>query len=314
MASIGSGQDRLGRLTAGAVDWLERNLSFFDPFSPQAQASPHGKVKAALELALLRQCWARSGSDDDSLSLAAELVTALWQRPGFLRLVASEPQHAAAYELIYVALAPPGIGTALRDEAISLLTASGYLTSAGKSPYLRLETRFYADKAGLEPQIEPYSELIGQSVLVDLPAEFPCSLPDAYAITHTAFYLSDFGTRTPDLTPEQAAKATRLVGRMLDHCVRQEMWDLISELIITLSCLGGDPLRTPGGEAALRCLERVQRPDGVIPGRSAVQAPDASASAGEFFHKCYHTTIVVILMSLIVTSKRESHATRFVSR
>ncbi len=307
MTSSDSAPDRLGRLTAGAVDWLGRSLPFFDPFSPQAQASPHGKVKAALELALLHHCWARSGPDDGLLKKPAVLVEALWQSAEFQSLVVSQPEHAAAYELIYVAVGPDGVGTDLRAATIAQLTGDGYLTSAGKSPYLRLETRFYADEAGISHSIEPYQELIDQSILVGLPAEFPCTLRDTYTITHTSFYLSDFGSRLPDLTSAQLAQAADVTGRMLDYCVSQDMWDLIAELIITLFCLGGDPLGTESGLAAIECLEQAQRPDGVIPGRSAAQSPDESATAGEFFHKCYHTTIAVILMSVIVSSTRGPH-------
>jgi hypothetical protein len=307
MTSSESAGDRLGRVTAGAVDWLARSLPFFDPFSPGARASPHGKVKAALELALLRHCWARSSAGDGRLKQADALVEALWRLPDFQHLVISQPQHTGAYELIYVALAPEGIGVSLRDATIALLEKDGYLTSAGKSSYLSLETKFYADKAGLESEIESYPELIDQSILVRLPAEIPCSLQDTYTITHTSFYLSDFGAKRPDLAPDRVVAAASLAGRMLDHCVRQDLWDLTAELIITLFCLGGDPLNTPAGLAAIRCLEQAQRPDGVIPGRSAAKQPDASATPGEFFHKCYHTTIAVLLMSAIVSSNRGTH-------
>jgi hypothetical protein len=295
--------DSLDQLSAGALDWLGRNLAFFNPYSADSRASRHLKVKAALELALLCHCWARLRPGDDQLGEATELIRMLWQRPDFPQLIAAaQPDYARQYGLIYGALAPAGIDGALCRATLAELAEAGHLEPRGKSPYLRIETRYYADKAGLGHGIEPYEELIGQSVLVRPPAALPMTNADAYAITHTSFYLSDFGFRDLGLARGSRESAQRLVARMLAYCARADRWDLACELVLTQFCLGEDPCRTPSGTAGLQSLVQAQAPDGAIPGRSKAQVPAAAAPASESFLRAYHTTLVTALMAVIVSS------------
>lgn len=295
----------LDQLSDGALDWLGGSLDHFDPYSSSAPSATHTKAKAALELALLCHCAARLDSAPDSLRGAADLVRALWRRPDFPDLFDVHPGHASSYWLIYTALAPAGIeGTPMR-------LSPGFLSPHGKSAYQRIEIRYYADKAGVRHGIEPYADLVPLSPLVARPAAEtehtePLAAPQAYALTHTAFYLSDFGRTGPGLTGDVTAHALGLVRRLLNHCVAHDRWDLAAELLLTEFILGTDPLRTPSGAAAVQCLARAQLPDGSIPGRSAELRATGSDTAAEFFGKAYHTTLVTALMALIVSSRRSS--------
>lgn len=305
----------LEQLSCGALDWLGRNLDHFDPFSASAPSATHGKAKAALELALLCHCAARTEHAPEALSGAIALVRKLWQDPDFPPLFDEIPAHASTYGLIYAALAPDGIDGTECQATLARLSPD-LLSPHGKSAYRGIEIRYYADKAGVRHGMEPYAELLPRSPLVALPsatAEAPASpdtaplaTPEAYALTHTAFYLGDFGRAAPGLTGSALAHARALVARMLDHCVGHDRWDLAAELVLTQFILGSEPLRTPSGAAAVECLVRAQRPDGAIPGRSAALQAPPSAPAGEFFRKAYHTTLVTALMALIVSSPRLS--------
>ncbi|MFE5941779.1 DUF6895 family protein [Streptomyces sp. NPDC056480] len=321
----------LEQLSAGALDWLGGNLDHFDPFSATTGATtatgsappssdrpaPRGKAKAALELGLLCHRAARpAGAAPDPLSGATALVRRLWQDPDFPRLFDDSPAYASTYRLVYAALAPDGIDDTPRREALARLDP-GFLSPDGKSPYLRIEIRYYADKAGVRHGVEPYAELLPQSPLVALRAAGPglaagnarstvepLTVPQAYALTHTAFYLGDFGRTDPRITGADLAHARDLTHRMLLHCVTRDLWDLAAELVLTQFVLGEDPLRTPSGAAAVECLARAQRPDGAIPGRSAELKAAPRVTAGEFFRKAYHTTLVTALMASIVSSPR----------
>lgn len=295
----------LDQLSDGALDWLGGSLDHFDPYSPSAPSATHTKAKAALELALLCHCAARLGSAPDSLNGAVDLVRALWRRPDFPDLFDVHPGHASSYRLIYTALAPAGI------DGTPMLLSPGFLSPHGKSAYQRIEIRYYADKAGVRHGIEPYADLVPLSPLVARPAPEPehvepLTAPQAYALTHTAFYLGDFGRTDPGLTGDVTAHARDLVRRLLNHCVTHDRWDLAAELLLTEFILGTDPLRTPSGAAAVECLARAQLPDGSIPGRSAALRATGSDTAAEFFGKAYHTTLVTALMALIVSSERAS--------
>ncbi|MFJ4779984.1 DUF6895 family protein [Streptomyces sp. NPDC088762] len=305
----------LERLSAGALGWLGGNLDHFDPFSASARSATHGQAKAALELALLCHCAARPADPPEALDEAGALVRKLWQDPDFPPLFAGVPKYASTYGLVYAALAPDGIDDTQVRATLARLDP-GFLAPRGKSPYQRIEIRHYADKADVRHTIEPYAELLPHSPLVAFRAAeprdatsgdgAPLTAPQAYAVTHTAFYLGDFGRTAPGLDGEALAHARDLVDRLLRHCVEHDRWDLAAELVLAQFILGSEPLDTSSGAAAVECLVRAQRPDGSVPGRSAALAAHPSAPGAEFFRKAYHTTLVTALMALIVSSPRPS--------
>lgn len=323
---------------AGTLGWIGRHLDHFDPFAPAHGAArtpdpggAHRPAKAALELALLTHCWTRlDPGDDPRRTEATDRVRAVWQHPGFPRLLTAEPRGATQYRLACAALAPAGTEDAPFRAAVAGLTAAD-LAPVGRSPYQRLELRYYADKAGVAHGIESYPELARRNVLVALPAtalararrrdaldrrdagaaqgaprpdEPPVTVPEAYALTHSAFYLSDFARTGPGLPDGAVADAAALTGRLLDHCVRHDWWDLAAELVMTQVCLGLDPTGTPEGAAALACLARAQCPDGSVPGRSANTRASTADPAAEYFAKAYHTTLVTALMTLLLGTGR----------
>ncbi|MFB7469560.1 DUF6895 family protein [Kitasatospora sp. NPDC056184] len=325
---LGIGGD-LRRLSDGTLGWLGRHLDHFDPFAPgrpapgPAEREPggaHRPAKAALELALLTHCWTRlDDAADPRRAEATARVRAIWRHPGFPRLLTADPRAAVQYRLVCAALAPTGTDDAPFRAELARLTPAD-LSPAGRSPYQRLELRYYADKAGVAHSVEPYADLADRNVLVELPAtvlaraarrdrprgaadrpdEPPVTVPEAYALTHSSFYLSDFARTGPGLPEDAVADAAALVARLLDHCVRHDWWDLAAELVMTQVCLGLDGPGTPEGAAAVDCLARAQRPDGSVPGRSAATRASAADPPAGYFAKAYHTTLVTALMTLLL--------------
>jgi hypothetical protein len=299
----------LDQLSAGALDWLGGNLDHFDPYAPSAPPATHRQAKAVIELALLCHCSARLDSPhDERLDGARALLRKLWQHPDFPRLFDTHPQVASSYGLAFAALAPDGIDDTVCRATLARL-APDFLSPLGKPPLKRLEIRYYADKAGVSHRIEPYAELAAQSPLATLRAAAPgtaAPLTDSegYSLTHAAFYLGDYGRRAPALSDGALGHARDLAGRMLDHCVEHDRWDLAAELVATQFILGTEPLSTPSGAAAVECLVRAQRPDGAIPGRTAALKATEPVSDREFFRKAYHTTLVTALMASVVSSTR----------
>ncbi len=298
-------RDDLSSLSEGAVHWLGRNLPYFDPFAAESPLPVQRRVKAALELAIV--CHRRAKVKPVAVTWAGDvfdeataLLREIWARPEFPRLIDEHGgEYANSQRLVYAALAPTGVRDDLRDAALARLEADGCLLPLSKSPYLRLETRYYADKANAEHGMETYRELAEQSLLARLP-DPPVALGAAYTMTHTAFYLSDYGYCDVDLPGGVRERAARFTCSMIDSCAREELWDLTGELVITVACLGGTPLATPSGRAGIRCLAQAQLDNGAIPGRSAALRAQPSLPTAEFFRKAYHTTLVAVLISLIV--------------
>ena len=292
--------DSLSGLSAGAIHWLGCNLHFFDPLSSSSPLPENMRVKAAIELAIFCHSWAKRRPATDLLGEATALLRTIWLRPEFpLLFDAHGGSGADSHRLVYAALAPAGIRDDLRESVLARLKASGYLLPLGKSSRLRLQIRYYADKANIEHGMESYQDLAAESLLARPPTP-PVSQRTAYTITHTAFHLSDFGFLDMSLPGDVRERAERVTCSMIGSCTRQDLWDLTGELVITLACLGGDPLATPAGQAGIRCLAQAQLANGAIPGLSAGTGAQPSLSPAEFFRKAYHTTLVAALMGLIV--------------
>ncbi|WP_062209198.1 hypothetical protein [Streptomyces sp. NBRC 109706] len=300
--------DSVDRLAEGALDWLMTRLDHFDPFSAQAASAAHLPAKAALELALLCHCAARLGAAATQLAPATALVRRLWETPEILRLYTGRPAVASYYALIHAALAPPGIDDSHRRTALAGV-APDFLTPGEKTPYLRLEIRYYADKAGVRHEMEPLRDLVPHSPPVTLRAAAerdapPLTTRDAYRLTHAAFFLGDFGHADPGLTAQGTVHARELVATVLRHCVANDLWDLAAELVLTQFVLGVDPLGDPDGAAAVDSLARAAGADGGLPGRSPELAASAADSPAEIFAKSYHTTLVTALTALTLSAAR----------
>lgn len=282
------------RLSEGARRWMVGSLRYLAPDFPDLPVTP--KAKACLELALLRRLWDRVRPTDEGLAEVSAAVDAIWADPDFPDQVAAAPGYFRQYGLIYGALAPPG---ATRHRAtLEQLAPGGRLATYGKSPYLRLETRYYADLAGLDHQFESYRVLYERSELANLTEVSP-DIEEAYRVTHTLFHLTDFGARPPQLTEAERRHALGIVDRLTDHFIAVEHWDLTAELLLSQHCLGQDPTRTRSGAAGVRALLGVQTADGRIPARFAAQRPPEASPPVSLFRFAYHTTLVTALASMI---------------
>lgn len=304
MSTRSAGLDEaVARLSAGARHWTRLHAGYLDSPAGHTELPVTPRVKALLQLALLCRYWRKVAPADAALAEVTSVVERAWQRADFPRLLILDPRYARQFELMYAALAPTGAATDVPRDVLARLTADGYLAPRRKPPYLHLEARFYADLAGADHRFASYQELYAES----LPARagtLPVADLDVCVVTHTVFYLSDFGFRDPGLTETARGRALRVVERLTDHCVGLGEWDLVGKLVLAQHCLGADPLATPSGAAGLRMLAEVQSPDGAIPGRSVIKRASADATPVEFFRKSYQATLVTALATLIVTSRR----------
>ncbi len=284
------------RLAQQAGGWISSPaaLRYLAPDFPDLPVTP--KAKACLELGLLRLLWQRVRPGDPGLAAVTGAVDAIWADPDFALHVAAAPSYFRQYGLIYGALAPPG--AYLHLPTLEKLAPGGELATYGKSAYLRLETRYYADLAGLRHEFESYRELYDNSELAGL-AEAPTDSHEAYRITHTLFHITDFGQRRMELTEAERLRALTLVDRMTDYFISIGYWDLIAELMLSQHCLGQDPTRTRSGVAGVKALLAVQTADGRIPARYVEQRPPETLPPVSLFRYAYHTTLVTALVSMI---------------
>ena len=302
----------LDTLLVGTLHWLTNNLVFFDPFITHSHSPEPSKVKATLELALLCHYCARVKPSDERLNEAIVLIKAIWQRPDFQQRIVTEPHHVRIYGLIYAALASIGFTDKTYNAALKQLASDGYITSLEEPPYRRLESRYLLDMAGVEHRMEPYEQLYESTLLAKLPSVLYVTDIDAYAITHTIFYMSDFGLQSPHLTSLDKERVAHIVYQLLGNYCRRSNWDLAGELMLAYFCLGGDPINTPIGGACVRGLMQAQQASGAVPAPTSPKTSEGSAMesemASEFFRRHYHTTLVVALASLIISSAKPTQS------
>jgi hypothetical protein len=85
----------------------------------------------------------------------------------------------------------------------------------------------------------------------------------------------------------------RIVEPLALHYWRKPDWDLTSELLLNLVAL--DRFETPLFCAAFTALQQNWRPDGSLPGPAFGQLA-SDASRRDVFERCYHTTLVALLL------------------
>lgn len=291
----------LARLSSGTRSWIYHNLAYLDPSFPDLPATP--KAKATLELALLSLLWTRWRPADVELGKVIGTVHRIWSNPSLLKQLAAASRHSRQFGLIYGALAPAGTESGYHTAVLERLAPAGYLAPYGETTFVRLETRYYADLAGLEHGFESYQEMYAASYLAGLDeVPRPMDIEDAYDITHTVFHITDFGARDAGLSPDERQRVLAITDQLTDYFVEIEHWDLIAEFLLARRCLGEDPTLTSSGAAAVRALLDAQTTAGDIPGRFAAQGALPAATPLVTFRKSFHTTLVTALAAMSVQS------------
>lgn len=291
-------------LAAGALQWIRLHSGYLDSPSGRAELPVTPRVKALLQLAALRRSWERAAPADPGLAEVTATVEQVWRSPDHPALLIAEPRYAWQFRLMYGALAPPGLSDGPHRAVLAEVVAGGHLTPSRKSAFLHLETRYYAELAGVEHRLHSYPDLYRASRLARHRDGRPVTELDVCDVTHTVFHLSDFGFRDPGLSGDALEHARDRVRRLTEDCVRNGDWDLTAKLVLAQHCLGLDPLATPSGAAGLRLLAGVQSPGGAIPGRSSGDRADTAETTVEFFRKAYQSTLVTALTALTVAHGR----------
>ncbi|WP_197698654.1 hypothetical protein [Streptomyces sp. TLI_053] len=301
-------------LSAGTRQWIGRHCGFLDEPAGRAELPVTPRVKALLQLALLYRCWARAAgaaeparthAPDPDLAAVAATVEQVWRNPEHPPLLTVEPRYARQFQLMYGALAPAGLDPdGPHRAALAEGVAGDLLTPRHKSPFLHLETRYYAELAGVRHQLSDYPELYRISRLAGHTDGRPLADLEVCNVTHTVFHLADFGFRDPGLGGADLAHARDRVERLTEESVRRGEWDLTAKLVLAQHCLGLDPLTTPSGAAALHLLAEAQSPEGSFPGRSATERVPAGAGAVHLFRKSFQSTLVVALATVVLLRPR----------
>jgi hypothetical protein len=288
-----------------SLSWAGHHLDLF-----QAADAPDGRVQTTLkplvELSLLCMlCRRHAEFDHDSrirnmLAVSAETWST---RHGCDRLVRN-PDAFRLHAIWHESLVHGG---ALRGEDRPIVQAvvdHGYVTATEEVGFRDLDLRHLLDLGGYRHHLPSYRSLYRQTVLGRGGPVLSFNHVDAYSVTHTLFYLSDFGARPLDAIPQRELPYVRwILEVLLGQYLLREDWDLVAELLLGAACVRWKP---PDAlcNAAWNGLIGAQRDDGAIPSRSFEEdacdaLPEIERRAYAFEHS-YHTTLAAAIAGFTV--------------
>jgi hypothetical protein len=170
-----------------------------------------------------------------------------------------------------------------------------------RPPHRLLELRWLLDSADLAHRLPSYGVLCRASNLGRQVNPIYLSDYDIYSITHTLFYLTDFG-RLPEtqLSSVRRRRACEIVGKLLAMQIYRGNWDLVGELLLSHHCLRATSDFYASGWQALLAA---QWPDGAVPGPNyrsqATEGMNDTDRQSYVFKHCYHTTLVAALVGAL---------------
>lgn len=287
-------------LLDGAMDWLEDNLSQFDPLSSDGPPDAL-RNKALAELAFLCDYIRRAQpSLGERSRRVLAFVAGIWHRPAYQDLIVRNPESLQLYVLTYNSLLHSGFDVSAAAPTIQSVIDAGYATAVEAVPFRLMDFRHVLDYAGLRHSLPSLSDLFPLTMLARRPPLHYLTTADVYCLTHAIFYLTDFGFADPvAIDPSDLVEFRETVEQLIGLSVRLRDWDLASELLVCAHCLKSGP--TGLKHAAWHALVEAQLEDGSVPApRFDPKGAEARRSPATYaFENNYHTTLVAALAAVL---------------
>ncbi|MEV7004708.1 hypothetical protein AB0N62_45175 [Streptomyces sp. NPDC093982] len=295
-----------------AVAWLAARRDLLDPRTakPDTVLFTH---KALIETAFLTGLRARL----DDTPLAGDYASILEQieeiagRPSYRELIARDEAALLLYAGTYAALRLCGRDDPYFRRIIQQAAAGGYAAAFERVPYRQLDLLHTLHLCGIDQGLPAMDDVLPFTVLCRRPNVLKLADRDVYAITHTIFYVTDFGQREPAWPQGYAlSEAIELLEALLVLAEARANADLVGELLCCLLCLGVTD--SDAAEQAWEFLESVQEDNGRVNGPKGVIPPTIESASEDFQHwaEGYHTTIVVALAGLLERNARRNSRPR----
>ena len=286
----------LHRVTDGALTWIDTHLNRFDPIGAGVEPDT-AKLKPLVELAVLCTSLLPHGTfrEDRRVHRFLQLVRHTYDNAIFRERVFRSGSEFIPYTLLATALQRGGLARNDDHRQLQYVVDHGNVATTERLPHRTLDLRHVLDGAGLRHRLPSYARLYRDTMLAKGINPISASSFDAYSVTHTLFYLTDWGAEPATAIPaSHRPRARWLVEQMLGMTIRRGDWDLAGEFLLSCHCLGitDSPLYAVGWQA----LDGAQWPDGAMPGpgynpaKAAEQ--DEPSLATYLFDECCHTTLV----------------------
>ena len=296
-------EDARNLVVRRASGWLRRRLGNFD--LPREQESWCEARRTALaELALvclvLRRLPSAASRYGWLIEPATRLLIGAFRRKEVHSFLAEGPVGAfAGHLLIWLALPRQTAENVVSRPELEALLELRNVTRVERTPMRALELRYLLDLAGLQHDLGSWRELYRRTLAATRPVTASLEPSDIYSITHTVFYVTDFG-RAPAraLSRAERLRLIRMTEPLQERMIQARHWDLVAELILTRSCLAGGETRAD--HVAWEALARAQAEEGHFLSAETRRALERGCSSSRarreiLFLAGYHTCLVVIL-------------------
>jgi len=292
-----------------ALSWIADRKQLFNPLSHANIQRIKLAIKASAELAMV----CALAEDNNSRSRPAGyrlLMLFLWhevfQQEALQEYLLDNPNGLPTFG-IYASLRRSGFEDEPYRIRLKRILSQGYMQAveAPASAHMDFLYSLIVGDLSVDETKLHLDEMYRRSLLAQHPPLLPLTKSDAYAFTHTLFFLTDFGRRSLHrFSDEDADYLGRALPRLLDFYLRGQNWDLSAELLIGMFVT--DLCKLPAYRNGWHLLLSAQNADGSFsgPDLEEVRGPEPATLLGTtskedaewtLFSENYHTTLAVLM-------------------
>lgn len=298
--------------TLNLINNLDEHIDIFHKMYPQdlekKQLQDKLIAETTLLLFLVNRIPITYGFSPIILQIANKLEKYA-RHPEHLLILSSNPQAVIGVGLSHIMLDKLGMPNTIFDDVINTAFSSKFVTSIDRPNFRQMEMLWLQ---GIFQNIQPdFSELLSCSIIKKPLHPIYMRREDAYAITHTAMYLTNFGEKNLNEFID-----INFIQSFIDHsiswCLVYADWDLLIEiLMVSLFIKSNNSKKSHFSLISNSILEKIFSNNGVIPSLnfSNVIYNNLQGRKKEayFAMQSYHTTYVYgILRTLEFCSKNNT--------
>ena len=298
--SVEADADPFATFATRALRWVGTRVDQFG-FPSAHSGSVLPLVKPIGELAILCDLLLRFPKESSFHGLGRAWLERAWEKleaGAFLtKLVSQRPDHVYRVST-YLPFQRRGLRSKPFEDVVRRALASPGIVALEYFGWPGLELACSLAELGIKaPARWTIGHAFRETWLYQRPP--PASITDfsAYSLTHTVFYLTRFGETPEHLPAKHRQYLARWVPVWGEYYYRRQHWDLMSEMVMVLRCLGEKDDRDWAGR-----LWAAQSESGLIPGPTGDgRHLDPRCTDPERIHflENYHPTLVGLMAALL---------------